>query len=344
MPSKSFPKILALFQKRVDGDDTILELAKKGFREANIGAEFYAETADEMDWLSGFNPSTDSNAVVHLSRDINLLDKSSIELILNFANRYKEKIYGFVIHDQNEIVTCFDEYISAINRIESQLKKINACPLLFIEYATGLNPERFVELFEYIHDIRFVSACIDIGHVGLWKARDTYFKKHPGEDVCSFTKDIPHLQQVVSDIESAVYSVLPEVINVIKKLGKLGKPVHFHLHDGHPISKLKPHMISDHLSFFEAIQIPFEYKGRYSLNTMFGPSGLAEIVRESMNYIKPNLISYTLEIHPTERRIPLGENSYLFNHWVDKTNAEIMNHWISVLLENQQLLIKNIYK
>jgi hypothetical protein len=55
-----------------------------------------------------------------------------------------------------------------------------------------------------------------------------------------------------------------------------------------------------------------------------------------------------LEIHPTEGRfLPLGNTSHLFNHWQIKSNAEQMNYWLFVLLENHSFwarIINDILK
>jgi hypothetical protein len=48
--------------------------------------------------------------------------------------------------------------------------------------------------------------------------------------------------------------------------------------------------------------------------------------------------SLTLEIHQAEGRLPLGDAARLFRHWLDLTNAERMNYWLSVLAENTVLL------
>ena len=37
-------------------------------------------------------------------------------------------------------------------------------------------------------------------------------------------------------------------------------------------------------------------------------------------------------------RVPLGEAAPLFRHWIDLSNAERMNHWLSILAENNVLL------
>lgn len=66
------PRILGLFQKRIDGDDALLQLAALRFREARMGAEYYSDSVGELEWLLRFRPFHDAPAVAHLSRDINI--------------------------------------------------------------------------------------------------------------------------------------------------------------------------------------------------------------------------------------------------------------------------------
>jgi hypothetical protein len=73
---------------------------------------------------------------------------------------------------------------------------------------------------------------------------------------------------------------------------------------------------------------------------MFGPGGLRTIVERAMDAVKSERASFTLEIHPTSEQLALGAGAPLFNHWTDKTNAEKMNHWLSVLSDNQRLMMK----
>jgi hypothetical protein len=53
-------------------------------------------------------------------------------------------------------------------------------------------------------------------------------------------------------------------------------------------------------------------------------------------------VSFTLEIHPTHQRLALSDASDLFQHWSDKTNAELMNHWLGILVTNHELLLESI--
>ncbi len=334
------PRLMALFQKRIDGDDALLHLASLRFKERGLGTEFYAETPVELEWLLRFRPTPETPAAVHLSRDINLFEEGSRKLIIDFARSFKDQVFGLVIHDQVEITTRFDDYLAALRKMELRLKEIQGGPYLFIEYAVGLEPERFIELFKAIPDLGRVSACIDIGHIGLWQTRAAYSRNHPGKDVCAMTPHDPKLPEMIEDVQDAVRSALDAVLGVIRALGRLGKPLHFHLHDAHPLSTFSLFGISDHFSFLDEIPIPFEYKGKRSLHSMFGPSGLLRIITESLQLLGPDRVSFSLEIHPAEGRLPLGDASYLFNHWKNKGNAERMNYWLSVLLENHQLVLE----
>ena len=336
------PALLAIFQKRIDGDDALLGLARLRFKEAGLGTEFYAETPDKLDWLLRFKPTPETPAVAHLPREIDLFDDRSHRLILDFATRFKERILGLVIHDQIEIATRLDDYVAALEDLDRKLKNVERGPYLFVEYAVGLEPGLFLNLFESIRDLKRVSACVDIGHIGIWQVKAAYSRNHPEEDVCALTPHDQRLKDVMEDVESAVRSALPLVLRVIRALGKLKKPLHVHLHDGHPLWTFSPFGVSDHISFLNEIPIPFEYKGKRSLPLMFGRSGLTEILTKLLESFDPDCLSLTLEIHPDEGRLSLGDSSYLFDHWEDKTNAEKMNYWLSVLLQNHQYLLETL--
>ena len=335
------PKILALFQKRIDGDDALLRLASLRFREARLGPEYYAESEEELEWLLGFRPYHDAPAVVHLNRGADIFEEGSRRTIINFSARFRERIYGLVVHDQTEASSRFDEYLAAVRDVASRIETIDRAPLLFIEYAAGIDPGTFVRLFSALGDLGRVSACLDIGHIGIRQAKEFFREKHPGADVCGLRPDSPGLQSLIEDVEEAVASGRKKVLQVLQELCSLGKPLHFHLHDAHPLSAFSPLGVSDHLSFFTGIPLPFEYRGKRSLAPMFGPGGLADITTEALRNLAPEKLSFSLEIHPTDGRLGLGNASYLFTHWVDKGNAERMQYWLSALARNQRLLLKS---
>ena len=114
--------------------------------------------------------------------------------------------------------------------------------------------------------------------------------------------------------------------------------MHFHLHDAHPLSTASPFGVADHLSFLTEVPLAFEHRGRRSAAPMFGPNGLSKLLTRVLELMPPPRLSLTLEIHPTGERLPLGDASPLFERWTDRTNAERMNAWLSVLHQNHLFL------
>ena len=142
------------------------------------------------------------------------------------------------------------------------------------------------------------------------------------------------MPDLVAEVQDAVGSALRDVLDVIRSIGSLGKHVHFHLHDGHLLIPGLP----DHFTFLTRLPVPFSYQGRRSLSMMYGPEGLASIVSAATGACRPEAVSFTLEIHQVEGRLPLADASRLFARWRDTTNAERMNYWLSVLGENAMLV------
>src|SRR4029453_6131027 len=64
----------ALFPKPVDGDDALLTSAGLLSPKWGTGAEVYAHTPDQLDYVLQFVPSHARLPVVHLSRGINVLN------------------------------------------------------------------------------------------------------------------------------------------------------------------------------------------------------------------------------------------------------------------------------
>lgn len=327
-------RAMGLFQKRFEGDDSLLELARLRFREAGLGTEFYAGTPEELEWLLRFNPFPEEPSVVHLGREIDLFEEEGRGLVREFAGRFSARIYGFVVHDQPDAASRPDEYAASLRELAPAL----GGPYIFIEYAVGLDLRQYIELFRTMRETERVSACVDTGHIGLRHVRDAYGSLHHGEDV--FSLDDDRLKEVIGDVEGAVRSALPVVLTTIRVLGRMGKPVHIHLHDGHPLCSSPYRGLSDHFSFLDSLPIPFEYRGRQSVELMFGLSGLREIASTAIEALGPEGVSFTIEVHPSGGKLPLGNASGLFAHWTDSTNAELMNHWLYVLQENQKLLLE----
>jgi len=336
--SDQSPKTLGLFEKLIEGDNCLMELARRRFLEAEMGTEMHAGTPEHLEWVMTFRPAQEAPVVVHLPRDFNLADEPSQRRILELATRFAGRVYGLVLHDHTDMARHRTDYIDAAWKMEGQLEKINQCPMLFVEYAAGLAPADFIRFFSEILDLEGISACLDTGHAGIFAARAAYARTHRGEDVCALARQPSRFPGVITDVDAAVEAGAAATLGLLEALCALKKPVHFHLHDGHPLSMISPYGVSDHLSFLTEIPLQFEHRGRRSLSPMFGPDGLTRLVTRALELLGPRRLSFTLEIHPTRGRLPLDDAALLFEHWTDKTHAEQMNDWLAVLSRNHELL------
>ena len=328
------PPLRALFQQRVEGDQALLQLARLRFVQAGLAAEVYADTPEQLDRVLNFVPSHECLPVVHLNRKVNVLQARSRAVVEAFGERFAGRVWGLVVHDNAEMVARENDLLSAMRELGTGLSVRPDGPYLFLEYAAGLELEWFVEIAERLREVEHVSFCIDVGHIGIRQARHAFFLEHLGLDLATLSPGDTRLPDFVLDVQSAVRSALPAVVEVTRRLGRLGKPLHFHLHDGHPLIQ----GLSDHFSFLTQVPIPFSYEGRQSLSSMYGPAGLAAILQAVIGACGVERASLTLEIHQAEGRLPLDDAAGLFRHWRDLTNAERMNYWLSVLSQNAMLV------
>jgi hypothetical protein len=330
------PALHALFQRRVDGDDALLRLARLRFDQAGLAAEVYADTPEQLEEVLGFAPSSPHRPVVHLSRQVNLLEEPGRAAVETFAARFGGRVGGLVVHDKREMADRTGDLVTGLRTLGDRLGRRPDGPMLFLEYAAGLELDWFLEVAERLAEVPSVGACVDVGHVGIARARADFARAHPGLDVAGLRPGDPRLPALAADVQAAVGSALPAVLDLTRSLGRLGKRFHLHLHDGHPLFP----GLSDHFSFLTRVPVPFDHQGRRSLDPLYGPAGLAAIVRAAAQAARPAGragVSLTLEIHQAEGRRPLGDAAGLFGHWRDLTNAERMNHWLLVLAENAEL-------
>ncbi|MCX6905482.1 MAG: hypothetical protein NTW03_18795, partial [Verrucomicrobia bacterium] len=316
----------------------LMELARQRFLEAGLGAEMRADTPEQLEWMMNFRPWEEAPVMAHLPREFNLLEDQNRKQILEFARRFAGRVAGLVLHDHAATAARPDDYIAAARKMDGQLKGIGRCPMLFVEYAVGLDPADFARFFSAIPDLDRISACIDIGHAGMSAARLAYARSHVGEDIHTLKWQPARLPEVITEVEATVAAGVAAVFDLVEAISLVRKPVHFHLHDGHPLSTVSLFGVADHLSFLAEIPLGFEHRGRRTVAPMFGPAGLAKLVARAVELISPRHLSFTLEIHPTGERLPLGDAASLFGHWTDKTNAERMNHWLALLSRNHLLL------
>ena len=324
----------ALFQRRVDGDDALLKLAGLRFAQMGTAAEVHAHTPGQLEGVLQFVPSHARLPVVHLDRGINVLHRRDRAVVREFADRFAGRVAGLVVHDKREMAAQTDRLLAAMRELNAHLCERPDGPLVFLEYAAGLDRGWFVEVAERLQAAERVSCCIDVGHMGLRQAAASFGNSHPGLNLKKLSPVDDRLPDLVADVQDAVGSALPHVLDVMRSLARLGKHLHFHLHDGHPLVP----GLRDHFSFLTRLPIPFSYQGRQSLGMMYGPGGLASIVSAAIEACSPQGVSFTFEVHQVEGRLPLTDAAWLFPHWQDITNAERMNYWLSVLSENAMLL------
>ena len=328
-------KLLAILNRQdIEGDEALLRLAQERFSEAGVGGEFYPGNPLHLQKLLPFRPRGLASTV-HLPRSLDLVQPGTLERVMEFASCCAGQADGMILHDSRLYEEKPEEAFAAMALADERLGALPNAPMLFIEYAAGLSPDTFASIFENTKHLGRISACIDVSHVGIKLCQTAYARNYPGVDVCSLRSRMD-LQDSIDGIQAAAGEALQVVSGLIARLVKLGKPLHYHLHDGHPLSTLSKYGVADHLSFLQEIRIPVAYKGRRVLPGMFGIPGLFEIVRAATQGQAG--ASLMIEVHPQEGRSSLGAHAGLFSYWRDKTNAERMNYWIDSMLSNAVLI------
>ena len=323
-----------LFQRRVAGDDALLRLAGLRFAQLGLAAEVYAGTLDELARVLPFVPPHPYLPVVHLDRSVNVLHEPDRAVVAEFASRYAGRVAGLVVHDKRDMAAQTGRLLAGLRDLNARLGERPDAPFVYLEYAAGLEPAWFADVAGQLRDAERISCCLDVGHIGIRQASASFARRHPGLSLGDLQPADPRLPDVVADVQNAVDDALRCVLDLTRSIGRLGKQLHFHLHDGHPLTS----GLHDHFTFLTRLPIPFAYQGRRSLSMMYGPAGLASIARAAVEACGPRGVSFTLEIHQVEGRLPLADAAQLFSHWRDLTNAERMNYWLSVLGENAILM------
>ena len=194
----------ALFQRRVAGDDALLKLAGLRFAQMGVAAEVYADTPGELDHLLRFVPPHPSLPVVHLNRTTNLLHEQSRALVAEFADRFAGRVAGLVVHDKREMEAQTDRLLTVMRELNARLDERPGGPVVFLEYAAGLEPGWFVEVAERLQDAERVSCCIDVGHIGIRQATARFAHRHPGLSLRDLSPGDGRLPDLVADVQDAV--------------------------------------------------------------------------------------------------------------------------------------------
>ena len=333
------PRLLAMLsiQPPIVGDEALLRLAQARFTEAGIGGEFYPGSVEHMVALFDYRPPT-IPCTAHLPRAINILEAAGQSQIVDYATCAAGRLYAILIHDHRDFANDRKQTVSAFRDVNNRLVRIPDAPLLFVEFAAGLDTLFFADLFETTVELEQICPAIDISHVGIHLCKKAYADTHAGENVCALRPDSPDLPAKIEEIQSLVATARIGVIDLTDRLGQLQKPLHFHLHDGHPLSTFSQFGVSDHLSFLQSIPIPFPHQGTQLLTGIFGIDGLRQLIQTARQRVPAENLSFMLEIHPQAGRSSLGNHTHLFAHWQDLSHAEQMNYWLDSLLNNARLV------
>ena len=325
-----------LFGKRVRGDDALLALSQNRFEQTGLAAEMYAGSPEGLAHVLGFAPADTRAPMVHLARDLDLLRDGDRAGILELVRRFGGRLSGFVLHDHHDTARRLSEVPRAAAEVSQALVESGSARL-FVEYAAGSTLDEFVALGECLAPFEQVGVCIDTGHVGIREARRRFAARTPdaGVDLAYLKADDPRLYELVDEVDAAVAVGRSAVTTLIEAIGGQTNPVHFHLHDGHPLVP----GLSDHFAFQWSLPIPFAWQGRRSLPTLYGVDGLAAIMRTAGECIAAERLSMTLEIHQGYGRLALDQHDEaLFRHWSDLTNAERQNAWLAVITQSAALV------
>jgi len=338
------PPIHALFYQRGAGDPAdpaLLKLAGLRFAQAGLAAETYADTPDQLDHVLGYVPPHPRLPTVHLNRALNVLHERDRDVVEEFASRFARRLSGLVVHDQADMGTQAPALAGALADLDTRLARWPGAPRVYLEYAAGHEPGWFADIAERLKDRDQVSCCIDVGHVGIRQAAARFARAHPGTPLRSLRPDDERLPDLAGDVQDAVAGAAADVLDLTRSIAGLGKHLHFHLHDGHPLAGA----LADHFSFLTRLPVPFSYRGRRSLAMMYGPAGLAAVAAAATEACDLGLLSFTLEIHQVDGRLPLGDAAGLFRHWAgaDIAEGERMNNWLSVMAANAILLEESLH-
>jgi len=334
------PDLYGLFHRNIEGDEALLRLARRRFERAGIGAEIHPGSVDEADREWRLVPAMPARHFAHLPRHLDLLDPAHAGEVLRFALGLAGRARGLVVHDQDGWRARAVDLAGKLSRLDGRLREIPGAPAVHIEYAAGLPLDRFVEIAEGMRGLARIAPCIDTGHVTLFATRDRMRARFPELDVPGLAGDPRAAKAALPELERCMALAKGDLLEMVARLAALGRPLHFHVHDGHPLSTLSPYGVRDHLGFARPVPVAGAVDPAGSVPGLIGRDGLEAVARAALSRLPPGEVTFTLEIHHTVegRRAPLGDDGDLFRHWTDTTNAELANAWLGDIVESAAIL------
>ena len=333
------PDIFGLLSYHIDGDYALFHLARERYSRAGFGLEVHPGSQEHLQELFKFMPEM-KPASVHLPYDA-VLYNDHTDFIAGMVLSGGDKVKTYVLHDTMEYLNDAAKGIELLKKLDSLLAGTSHGRVC-LEYAAGLPFDLFLEIINEISCLDNIGVCIDIGHVGIGAVKQDYQLKFPGQDVCSIKPSTSLSKEIYAEIASSVIAGRNKALEYIEELCRCGVYTHFHLHDGHPLSTFSPYSVCDHLPFYWEIPTMIPEIG--SVGGMYGVSGLEEILRIAKNNLDVQMSSFTLEVHPQAGKSRIDEEFLAyFSDWNDLTNAQWMNYWIDIVIQNC-LLVKNIWE
>jgi hypothetical protein len=334
------PLLYGLFHRNIEGDEALLRLAQRRYERAGIGAEFYPGTPEEADWEWQFAPRNVAHHMVHLPRYLDVLDPSHRSQILQFAEKLAGRARGLVVHDSVSWIQARTDLHRAVQELNARLRQVQNSPTLHLEYAAGIPLESFAEMAQMLGDLPFVSVCLDTGHVATFATKARFCARQPEPDFWALVEDPLRARSSLPLLRDAMSLAVEDLVGFVAQVAAVDGPLHFHLHDSHPLSRLSHYGVKDHLSFSEEIPVPSDVDPSGRQLPTIGRQGLERVLAAVAPLKSATDISFTLEIHHTRRgiRTPLGEDMDLFRNWQDLSNAELTLAWLNQIAQNAELV------
>lgn len=338
------PEVFGILHRHFPGDQALLQLAQAQLECAGMGAEVYPGTVDEALAEWPYVPSGLPRHVVHLPRNWDIFSSSDRGFILAFAHALAGRVRGLVFHDQPDWAKRSAELIVELGELNERLQLVAGQPMLYLEYAAGLDPGTYASIVERMAPLNRISACIDTGHVTIFVANRWMAARHPDLPLAPLDPLDVGVASIAADLAAAGQQATDELVAVVDRIARLGKPVHFHLHDGHLLSRLSRYGVRDHLPFGTRIPVSPAASPDGTLSTFLGTEGLGRVLAAARAELSAADVSLTLEIHPHLQlmRKPLGPLGSLFSHWADLANAELTHAWLDQVTE-QAALVRRLW-
>ncbi|GHS94814.1 hypothetical protein FACS1894139_08420 [Planctomycetales bacterium] len=331
----SNPRYLGMMKPMVEGDAALWRLGQRRFTQIGLGAETYPAHPDHLRELVNYLPDAPVNTA-HLPYHLDITVPEHRAAVVEFARAADRRLYGFTLHDQR---TYSPErsgaFIAALGKLTAAL---NATPVnLFFEYVSTRDFDEYEEMLTAAAQTPRVYPCLDVGHIAVDYCRDLIRKSCRELRQAVLAPDFALLAKYIDRVQAATSAARGLAFKYVKRFFAAHfSRLHFHAHDAHPISKLSPYPIRDHLSYLQTLALPFRWGASNFTRGIFGPAGAAEL--NQLLCGADAEITLMLEIHAQPGRLPLGADADLFAHWADITNAEKMNRHLELIHQSYNVL------